>query len=275
MKPARLPILSWHAAHIEDNSYAGNDLIAFSEDLQLLDREGWTILPLHQALGLLRRDRLPEKSVCLSADDAPLLDFHAFEHPSCGLQTSLFQRMQDFLRDQPRSDRHQLHLSVFAIASPEAREELDQTDYLGLGLWPDNWWQAANQSGLISVESHSWDHNHGSLKQTAQRDNRRGDFRWIDSESECRIEIDQASDYIEQRSGRRPQYFAYPYGQASDYLRKHYLPEHGARLGLQAALATEPEPVTRQSDTWHLPRYMCGRDWQSPEQLKQLLAEVD
>ncbi len=268
------PILTWHSIKVLDNSYAGSDPIAFSSDLALLDRLGWTILPLAQALARLARADLPARTVVLTVDDGAVLDFEDFDHPSCGHQLSLYSRMRAFL-DQPGTrDRHQLHLTSFVIASPEARAELDRKDYMSLDVWPDRWWRAANSSGLISVESHSWDHNHDSLARTVQRDNRRGDFRWIDTEAECRAEIDQASDYIERTSGRRPQFLAYPYGQASDYLRADYLPRFGADIGLTAALGCDPEPVTLGSDPWFLPRYMCGRDWTSPEDLERLLAEI-
>ncbi len=265
------PILTWHSVNVHDNSYAGNDLIAFASDLRLLNRLGWAILPLDEALDALATATLPPKTAVLTVDDGSVLDFEDFQHPTAGLQKSLLHRANDFRTDPATSQRHRVHISSFVIASPAARAELDERDYMSLNVWPDHWWRAANESGLISIESHSWDHNHGSLQRTVQQENRRGDFRWIASETECRAEVDQASDYIEQKSGRRPKFFAYPYGQASDYLRREYLPRFGARLGLQAALACDPEPVTIASDPWYLPRYMCGRDWTSPDQLEELL----
>lgn len=271
---AAFPILTWHSIKVLDNSYAGNDPLAFANDLYLLDRLGWTIAPLEQALADLARGRLAPKTAVLTVDDGSILDFEDFDHPTCGPQRSLFHHLKTFQQEPATSQRHHPHLTAFVIASPEARAELDRTDYMSLDVWPDHWWRAANDSGLLSVESHSWDHNHGSLERTVQRDNRRGDFRWIETLSECRAEIDQASDYIEQKSGRRPRFLAYPYGQASDYLRREYLPRFGGEIGLQAALACEPEPVTVASDPWYLPRYMCGRDWTSPEALERLLASV-
>lgn len=267
----RFVILAWHSIHVIDNTIAGNDLIAFSEALDMLDRTGWTILPLGEALARLDGGGLPEKTAVLSADDGSVMDFEAFDHPTCGRQRSLYHRLQAFAATLPADTRHVPHLSSFVIASPEARAELDRTDYMSLGVWRDDWWRAANDSGMISIESHSWDHNHGSLETTAQRDNRRGDFTFIDTEAECRIEIDEASDYIARRTGRRPQFFAFPYGQASEYLRREYLPRRGRDLGLRAALACDPEPVTKAGDRWFLPRYMCGRDWRTASELHTLL----
>ncbi len=269
----RFPILTWHSINVLENTYAGSDLIAFAEDLQLLDSLGWTMLPLQTALDQLAHGKLPSRTVALTADDGSRMDFEEFDHPTCGPQNSMVGLMREFLSATDHR-RHQLHLSCFVIASPEARAELDRTDYMDLDVWPDRWWRLANESGLISIENHSWDHNHGSLARTVQRENRRGDFRWIETFEECRAEVDQASDYIETTSGRRPAFFAYPYGQASDYIRFDYLPRRGPDIGLKAALGCEPEPVTLASDPWHLPRYVCGRDWKSPEELASLLRNL-
>jgi len=269
-----LIILTWHSINVLGHRYSENDPVAFAADIRTLDRAGWRIAPLGESLARLESGRLEQPTAVLTVDDGSILDFEDFDHPGCGLQTSLFNSLRAFRDDQRDPGRHQPHLSSFVIASPEARQELDERDYMSLNVWPDHWWAAANQSGLLSVESHSWDHNHASLSQTAQRDNQRGDFRLIDTEAECRIEIDQASDFIEARAGHRPEFFAYPYGQASDYLREIYFPQHAERLGIRAALGCDPEPVTRDSDRWFLPRYMCGRDWKQPGELSRVLADA-
>jgi peptidoglycan/xylan/chitin deacetylase (PgdA/CDA1 family) len=270
----RLTILTWHSINVLDNTHAGNDLIAFSEDLELIDRLGWTMLPLAEALARLDAGTLPERAVVLTMDDGSIMDFHDFDHPTCGRQTSVFNRISKFAEALSGDSPHLPHVTSFVIASPGARDELDRVDYMSLGVWPEGWWAPANASGLMSVESHSWDHNHGSLAGTVQRDNRRGDFTFIDTEAECRAEVDQASDYIERVSGRRPRFFAYPYGQASDYLRGEYLPQYGPSLGLEAALGCVPEPVSPASDRWCLPRYVCGRDWKSTRDLEVLLTDT-
>lgn len=267
-------ILAWHSINVLDNTHAGNDLIAFSEDLALLDRMGWTILPLADALVRLDAGCVPEKTAVLTMDDGSIMDFHDFDHPTCGRQTGIFNRLSAFAQQLPADSPHRPHVSSFVIASPQARAELDRTDYMSLGVWPENWWRQANASRLMSIESHSWDHNHGSLARSVQRNNERGDFRRIATEDECRAEVDRASDYIEHQSGRRPRFFAYPYGQASDYLRREYLPRFGESIGLEAALGCDPEPVCPTSDRWFLPRFMCGRDWKSAGQLEVLLDDA-
>ncbi|MDT8409966.1 MAG: polysaccharide deacetylase family protein [Wenzhouxiangellaceae bacterium] len=270
----RFIILTWHSINVLDNTPAGNDLLAFSENLEWLARHGFTILPLAEALRRLAADRLPEKAVALTIDDGSILDYHDFDHPSCGRQTSILYRLEVFAETLPPKAAQLVHASSFVIASPRARQELDRVDYMSLGVWPDDWWQAANLGQRLTVESHSWDHNHDSLETTVQRNNLRGDFRQIDTLDECRAEIDQASDYIEQRAGRRPKFLAYPYGQASDYLRGEYLPRFAAEIGLEAAFSCEPEAVTRDSDRWFLPRYVCGRDWKGSAQLAAVVADA-
>lgn len=269
----RFIILSWHSIRVLGNDYADNDLIAFGEDLGMLDRHGWTILPLDEALARLDDGNLPENTAVLTADDGSIMDYEPFDHPTCGPQRSLHQRLNAFRNGLGAHSRHRPHVSAFVIASPEARDELDRTDYMSLDVWRDDWWRKASADGLLSIENHSWDHNHGSLERTAQRDNQRGDFRLIETEDECRVEVDRASEYIEHRAGRRPAFFAYPYGQASDYIRHEYLPRFGPSIGLRAALACDPEPVTAASDRWHLPRYMFARDWHSPEGLVRILED--
>ncbi len=40
---------------------------------------------------------------------------------------------------------------------------------------------------------------------------------------------------------------------------------------LRAAFGTDARPVGLDSDRWNLPRYVCGRDWRSPDALVQFL----
>lgn len=272
--PDRFIILTWHSIHVHDNRYAANDLVAFSDDLESLDRNGWTILPLSEAWARLHRRSLPERCAVLTLDDGSIMDYRRFDHPTCGPQAPIVERLQAFAGRLGPGSRHRPHASAFVIASPEARAALDRRVTMDLGVWGEDWWREANAGGLMSIESHSWDHNHDSLERTLQRENRRGDFAWIATESECRGEVDQASDYIERVSGRRPEFFAYPYGQSSEFLRCDYLPRRGPELGLEAALGCSPDPATADSDRWNLPRYVCRRDWNSPEDFEVLLRSL-
>lgn len=126
---------------------------------------------------------------------------------------------------------------------------------------------------MIGIESHSWDHNHPDLDHVAQRDQLKGDFRNIDTFADCDVQVAGSADYIAGRlNGARPTLFAYPWGQASEYLRREYFPGYRDRHGFRAAFTTDPKPVSKTDSIWALPRFVFGRDWKSPAQLAGLLA---
>jgi peptidoglycan/xylan/chitin deacetylase (PgdA/CDA1 family) len=130
------------------------------------------------------------------------------------------------------------------------------------------------QEGLLAIESHSWDHNHETLPATAQTDGRTGTFRSIDDWIVADAELRQASDWLDAHChGQRTRLLAYPYGETNDYLVREYLPRFQHQHRLQAAFTTEPAPLTATSDRWRLPRYVCGRDWQSPAELGRILRD--
>ena len=270
-KPS-VPVLTYHGNNVHDNSYAGNDHIAFESDLRTIDRMGLRILPLatvvdwHQ--GLLP-DSEVEDGVALTMDDGSWLDYHDIEHPTCGVQKGMFKLLAAFRDETP--GQATVHASSFVIASPDDRIVLDQRNLAGLGWWGDDWWADAHSSGLMSIECHSWDHVHPTLDTVAQQDNVRGDFGRVDTFEDCSVQVEQAAEYIDRATGSRPRYFAYPWGQASDYLRKDYMPRQQERHGFRAAFSIEPRRLSRKDDTWFLPRFVCGEDWKSPEELEGIL----
>jgi len=77
----------------------------------------------------------------------------------------------------------------------------------------------------------------------------------------------RAAEYIAGKTGRRPRFFAYPFGESSTYIRNEYFPERGDEHGCLAALGTDPGLVSAHSDRWNLPRFVCGRDWSTPGEL--------
>ncbi len=102
----------------------------------------------------------------------------------------------------------------------------------------------------------------------------RGTFRNIETRAEAEAEVAQSMDYIEERAGTRPKFFAYPWGESSTYLHAEYLPTRGVELGLWAALSgteTSTGYVTRASNRWLVPRFVCQHDWKSPAGLEDLL----
>jgi len=270
-----IPILTYHGVNVLANTYRQNDHLALSADLREINRLGFQIIPLSTIVdwrqGIVE-DRLPEKCLAITFDDGSWLDFHDLPHPTCGLQRSLFNILRDFRSELDEGAQPGLHATSFVISSPAAREQLDRNGLIGLGWWGDDWWQTAQESGLMSIQCHSWDHVHEDVETVAQADNIKGDFTKVASFEDCDRQVRQAADYIASvTGGHRPDLFAYPYGQSSDYLAGRYFPEYTSRHGFRAAFTTDPRPVSRSDDIWRLPRFMFGRDWCSVGELAALL----
>ena len=275
----RVPVLAYHAANVSGPDYAQNDQVALAADLAMLHREGWRVVPLRwvveQRLGLAQRDLA--RCVALSCDDGTDLDWRGVDWPGIGHQPGLCSVLLAFLREHGNKAQPDLHLSCFVIASPDARARMDVACLHGRSWIGEDWWLAAQRSGLLSIECHSWDHNHACLVDAGLNDRGlagmpRGDFFAIDDAQRARFEIDQALDYINARlTPSRCRLFCYPYGHVAPYLRDEYLPINAQRLGLLGAFGDAIGPVTMDSPLWNLPRYICGPHWSSPQQLLTLL----
>lgn len=265
-----IPVLTYHAANVLENRYEANDHIALATDLQLLGELGIRVVSLGEVLAWYEGEPLLDEARCvaLTFDDGTDFDYHDLPHPSCGPLRSF----ANILLDYSAASGQAAPASSFVIASPEARGLLDQRGLLGKGWWSDDWWLPAQLAGPLSIECHSWDHLHPDLDEVAQQDNLKGDFSRVDTYADSERQVRQAGDYIATRlQGRRPQFFAYPWGQCSGYLADTYMPGMAGQHGFSAAFDTRAEAVTRAHSRWRLPRYVCGRDWQSPQQLAALL----
>lgn len=265
----RVPILTYHGNGIDGTEYHNNDHVALAEDLELIQQLGLRNIPLSKLIqwhqGELS-DAAVEKSVVLTCDDGSWFDYYDVDHPHYGKQISLF----NIIKNHQNKYHQPLHISNFVIVSPDARKVLDEKCLIGKGWWTDEWWQDAQNSGLMSIENHSWDHNHGVLDNNNINDDT---FKCIDNKSACDQQIKQAQQYIHGyfKGQYQAKFFAYPYGNYSDYLRHEYLPTYGKQLGLHAALTTEPAHVTKKSDIWALPRYVCNHDWNNVVELERIL----
>ena len=173
--------------------------------------------------------------------------------------------MRDFVRRHGPGAQPGLHATSFVIASPEARQVIDARSLFGKTWMRDDWWREANTSGLLAIGNHGWDHNHPDLGPG------RGGFTSIDDLGLCEQQVVEAARFIADRAGAWPELFAYPFGESSGYIRTEYFPNHTENHRCRAAFGTVPGKVTRDSDRWNLPRYVCGRDWRNPEELLQLL----
>ena len=174
--------------------------------------------------------------------------------------------MRDFAATLDPARAAGLHATTFVIASEGARRAMDTKSLFGKNWISSDWWRDTDREGLIAIESHGWDHNHPDLG-----GNGRGGFDTIDSEDLCRGQVSRAAKTIGTLTGRRPVYFAYPYGQSSAYMRETWFPDFAEQHGCRAAFGTEATHVRKESKRWNLPRYICGHDWQSPEALREIL----
>jgi hypothetical protein len=270
----QVPILAYHATNVAGNDYSNNDHVALAEDLRMIHRQGLRIVPLALAVDVLLGDAPEtsvENSVALSFDDGSWFDWYDLEHPSYGTQRGFAGILRDFAAETSAS----AHATSFVIVSPDARAILDRTCMVGCGWWGDEWWPQATRENLIAIESHSWDHNHHTLAQTAQHDQRKGTFTSIDNYADANAELRVASDWLDVHCpGRRTSLFAYPYGESNDYLVREYLPNRILEHRLRAAFATDSRPLERGNNRWLLPRYVCGQHWHSSADFERLLRDA-
>jgi len=259
--------------NINGDTYARNDHLALASDLETIFELGFRVIPLSRVVDW-QQGVLPDtdvfKTVAITLDDGSWFDYYDLDHPACGRQRSMINILHDHNAQHGAS--RQAHATSFVISSPEARSSLDKRCMIGKGWWGDQWWVNAASSGIMDIECHSWDHVHPHLDHVAQRNQVKGDFREINHFTDCEIQFTKAGEYIGKVLGnKRPSLFAYPYGTVSTYVANEYLPKHRSSHQFRAAFTTEPKAVTKADNTWLLPRYVCGHDWKSPLELKDIL----
>lgn len=271
MMPLNTPILTYHSQNIRGHSPADNDHVALRMDLAALHQGGYRIIPLASLIDCIEGKAVDAGlfgTVCLTFDDGCDFDVSDLDYPGYGPQRSFLGIMQDFLDVHGQDAQPHLHASTFVIASGEARRIIDGRSLFGKGWISDGWWAAAESHRLLSVGNHGWDHNHPDIDPL---DGSRGGFAGIETHAQCHHQVVEAAKTIEQKTGTWPEVFAYPFGESSVYMREKYFPGNFAEHRCRAALGTEPGKVTRSSDRWNLPRYVCGRDWHSPDELLNLV----
>lgn len=264
-----VPILTYHSQNIRGDRPADNDHVALAADLAALHEAGKRVIPLDRLLAWLEGEVASDAvrdGVVLTFDDGCDFDVRDIDYPGHGLQRSFVGIMEDFLDRFTGGERPDLHATSFVIASRDARSRIDASSLFGQGWISDGWWRAADAGGLISVENHGWDHNHPALEGDA-----RGNFHTVDTHEQCMEQVVRAAEAIEVKTGRRPKYFAYPFGESSAFIREVFFPEFPDLHGCRAAFGTEPGPVTQTANRWNLPRYVCGRDWTSAAELFSLM----
>lgn len=266
----RAYVLTYHSGHIAGDDHASNDLVALAEDLDWLHGERIPIVPLRQVVDALlegHTGRLPDRVAAITLDDGLDFDFVDLVHPFHGPQRSAGTILHEFSRRRAAF----AHATSFVIASPDARRQIARREMLDHQWIGEHWWAAATASGRFHIGSHSWDHVSPSVSPVAQRGGNTGSFLDVATFADAELQVRAAHAYIAARAPNPgAALFAYPYGEASAYLVDEYLPAHGVRAGAIAAFATGALPIHAGSPRWRLPRFTCGMDWRSPDDLAAL-----
>jgi peptidoglycan/xylan/chitin deacetylase (PgdA/CDA1 family) len=264
-------ILTYHSQNVAGHETGNNDHLALAADLDAMHAGGVRFVSLATLVaGLFDGKGLPpsELLVCLTFDDGCDFDVKTLEFPGFGVQRGFLPVMEDFVRRHGDEAQPGLHATSFVIASPKAREVIDRKSLFGRGHMGDDWWKAAEEHRMITIGNHGWDHNHPDLEDAGYP---RGGFEAIDTYELCHQQVTDAADYIESVIGRYPVFFAYPFGESSDYIRETWFPEERRLHLCEAVVGTEPGWITPESNRWNLPRFVCGRDWASPGELMEIL----
>lgn len=269
----KVPVLAYHGYNLSGNDYQSNDLVAFASDLATIDRLGLRVIRLATVvdwvLGLVG-DVAVANGVALSCDDGTDFDARDLDHPVHGPQRSFLSRLRDHAQTSGARE-HELELTCFVIASPSARAQLDARCLYGRDWMSEQWWQPAQASGLVRIQSHGWDHVHPQVDPVAQRDNRKEDFTAVASYVECTAQLACARHYLAARLDPAPDLLAWPWWQYSDYAHDVYMPQYSVEHGFRAAFGGPSGMVERNRSRYALPRLTCGHDWRSPAELEALL----
>jgi peptidoglycan/xylan/chitin deacetylase (PgdA/CDA1 family) len=260
-------ILTYHSQNIAGSDTVNNDHHALAADLDNLHNAGFRFVSLETLVNRIFSGVSEDHGqplIALTFDDGCDYDVRTLEFPPHGLQTGFLQIMEDFLEDHGSKAQPGLHATCFVIASPQARQLIDNNSLFGRGHMSDDWWCEADRHRLLAIGNHGWDHNHPDLQ---EENYTRGGFVVVNTLERCNSQVVRAGEFIEQKTGRYPLFFAYPFGEYSEYMRYEYFPSHHAQHRCLAALGTEAGFVTAESDRWNLPRFVCGRDWTTPREL--------
>lgn len=265
----KVPVFFYHSMVAGTDCYLGNDHIALASDLGALKEQGYQPISIADvvefAKGNYRSYR--KKLFAITFDDAPILDYFSYKSPTLGT----IKPFKDILIESKLFDNGAAAMS-FAIASEKAREELDRTCMQGNGDWGSQWWKQAIDSGVFEIGNHSLDHLHSSLEHPQHSRLEKGNFMCVDNYQDADTQIRRAQDQLAVLTDNTSSpYFAYPYGEVSEYLQREYFPNYSHEHKQLAAFTTEGRPVVKGDNIWTLPRFVCGDHWQSPEEFLALL----
>jgi len=263
----KVAILTYHSQNITGDETSNNDHVALAADLDALHAAGCQFVSLVSLIAGVYADvsfANDKPVICLTFDDGCDYDVRSLEFPGHGLQTGFLQIMEDFIEQHGADAQPGLHATSFVIASPHVRELIDRNSLFGRGHLSDDWWSKAEAHPLLSIGNHGWDHNHPDLEEEHYA---RGGFEVVDTYEYCHEQVVRAGEFMQQKIGRYPAVFAYPFGESSEYIRREFFPQHRKQHRCLAAVGTDAGQVSSHSNRWNLPRFVCGRDWTTPGEL--------
>ena len=161
---ASCPILTYHSQLLFGSDYANNSHVALKDDLARVAASGRRIVPLPQLVeALAGRAAMPDldRVVCISFDDGPDFDWLDIDHPEHGPQPGFARILREHWAAHPEASP--VAASSFVIADASARTAISRSAMDGHDWMHDHWWRAAQDSGLLAIESHGWDHRHEAL----------------------------------------------------------------------------------------------------------------
>lgn len=290
---ASIPVLLYHSHEFPAAApctSANTAAVALEHDLATLHQEGFTVVPAYWiaewARGLRDASTLPARVVGITFDDGADFDWNDWTHPTCGLIKSFRRVLQEFKAAHPELPWNSPHASSFVIASPAARATISAFNNIPIN---DNWWYAANQSGIIEIYNHGADHDHSALQSTvydssfgayipvngAPAENR---FYRTDTSAEAYHQVVTAAAFITGRTGAWPDLFAYPRGEGQPDKPDNFIHEwfvnNSPIHNTFAAFCLGESYVTRASPAYCLPRYSYLQSWASnPAFFRQILRE--
>ena len=271
-------IFCYHAQNCGGPRNIRSDHISLAENLEVAAEFGLPIVSLQEVALSLRTPEecpLPSPFVAFSCDDGTKLDWVDYQHPLFGCQRSFANIMRDHCKKHSLSG--QGLITSFVIASPEARNLIDEGCYEGLRLSTEDWWLGAASEGLMSIGNHSWDHAHPSVGMKLISPEAPGTFFNVKTEPIAEAQILKAQSYINtvcEHAGHSCKLFAYPYGQTNDFLVKEFFPKWGEEAGILGAFCTGAEFVSKDTDRFAIPRLVCGEHWRLPHEFEEILTNL-
>ena len=289
---AQVPILLYHSTNIAAPcGYAGDDMATLAADLITLKSREIFVVPVYWlvewALGLRDGSTLPDKVVGITLDDGLDLDWNDLYVPGhdCGDNLKSARTvLTEFKNLHPELPWYSPHASSFVIASPVVRS------YLGGQYYNDNWWYAAQNSGLMEIYNHSTDHDVDATPGYPLWDaginayvpvggyadgywDGLSNFSRAANSTVAQLEVVNAANYIGGMTGAYPDLFALPFGIRNTGLENWFANNQSLHNTL-AAFGAPGGYLSRNSERWNLPRLVHNLAWHSPEDFSALLTNA-